>query len=265
MKIAVLFDGAGLARLGLEQAGHECVGVELHPVKHHLSKMVGSGNSVLMDAKDFDLTGFDAVWASPPCSTRSTAIKDLTGNGGLRDPVYQQDHLPFSLALDVPVLWVENVTVQGSKGNEWGLTWNAAQFEKDNQRQNRNRVIGGRYELPEVYHPYRRWFPGVCPCVSATEWKGCASDKLRASRHYGRKLTLQEVAYHMGIEIPAGWHQIPEDFMPDYRHRAIHWERKLYEALGNGVPVWMARAFGEAQHGVYSSPQRGDFSGVVQK
>ena len=26
MRIAVLFDGAGLARLGLEQAGHTCVG-----------------------------------------------------------------------------------------------------------------------------------------------------------------------------------------------------------------------------------------------
>ncbi len=38
MNIAVLFDGAGLARLGLEQAGHTCTGIELDPLKHMLSK-----------------------------------------------------------------------------------------------------------------------------------------------------------------------------------------------------------------------------------
>ena len=263
MRVAVLFDGAGLARLGLEQAGHECVGVELHPWKHYLSSFVGSGNSVLMDATKFDLSGFDAVWASPPCSTRSTAIKDLTGQGGLRDAEFQQDNLPFALAIETPILWVENVTIQGSKGNEWGLPWNAAQFEETNPRQNRNRIVGGRYELPHVYHAYKRWFPGTCPCISATEWKGCGSDKLRASRHYGRKLTLEEIAYHMGIEIPDGWRATPDGFMPGYRHRDIHWQRELYEALGNGVPVWMAKAFGVAQMGVYESPQRGDFSKVL--
>ena len=46
LNILVLYDGAGLARLGLEQAGHTCTGVELHPVKHEMSKFVGSGNSI---------------------------------------------------------------------------------------------------------------------------------------------------------------------------------------------------------------------------
>ena len=73
MKIAVLFDGAGLARLGLEQAGHECTGVELDPAKHYLSQFVGSGNCILADATTFDVSGFDAVWASPPCQQRSSA------------------------------------------------------------------------------------------------------------------------------------------------------------------------------------------------
>ena len=55
MKIAVLFDGAGLARLGLEQAGHDCIGFELDPWKHYLSTWVGSGNCVLADARKVDL------------------------------------------------------------------------------------------------------------------------------------------------------------------------------------------------------------------
>lgn len=247
MKIAVLFDGAGLARLGLEQAGHECVGVELCPWKHHLSTLTGSGNSVHMDALAFDTSGFDAAWASPPCAQRSSAPKDLTSKGGYRDIELQGNHLEWSLAIDAPVLWVENVTVQGSKGNEWGTAYNAAQFEQD-PRQNRNRVIGGRYPAPHVFHPYRRWFPGTCPCVSATEYKGCASDKLRASRFYGRKLTVQECAYRMGFEIPDAWFTIPEAFHPTWpqKRREIHWERNIYEAIGNGVPVFMARAFGEA-------------------
>lgn len=248
MKIAVLFDGAGLARLGLEQAGHECVGVELCPKKHELSKRTGSGNSVLGDAKEFNLSGFDAVWASPPCATRSSVPKDLTGRGGLRDPALQQDHLAWSLGIDVPVLWVENVTVQGATGNDWGITYNAAQFTEV-PLQNRNRVIGGRHPAPKVYREYKRWAGlGVCPCITATEYKGCASDRMRASRHYGRKLTVQECAHHMGLEIPEAWFEIPDWFMTDIpqRNRVIQWERNIYEAIGNGVPVYMARAFGEA-------------------
>jgi site-specific DNA-cytosine methylase len=35
MKIAVLFDGAGLARKGLEDSGHECTGFEIDPVSHY--------------------------------------------------------------------------------------------------------------------------------------------------------------------------------------------------------------------------------------
>lgn len=249
MKVAVLFDGAGLARLGLERAGHICTGVDLDPVKHHFSQLTGSGRCELGDARDFDLTGYDAIWMSPPCAQRSTAIKDLTRKGGYRNIEYQQDHLEWCLTLKyaglLGISWIENVTIQGSKGNDWGRTWNAAQF-LEAPLQNRNRVIGGVHDAPKVFRPYRRWHPGICPTISATEYKGCASDRLRASRYYGRKLTVQECAYHQGFEIPSTWFNIPDWFMPDYRHRAIHWERKIYEAIGDGVPVYMAQAFGQA-------------------
>lgn len=240
MKIAVLFDGAGLARLGLEQAGHDCVGFELNPWKHCLSRHVGSGNCVLADARDVDLSEFDAVWASPPCQTHSIAATQ----GGPKCQVLPGESysdgtlLAWSEQIEKSVLWVENV--------DWHATrhlpiYNAAQFI-DPPIQNRSRRIGGRYLAPTVLRPYRRAEPGICPTVTATEHRGCASDRRRASRFYGRKLTPDECAYHQGFEIPDAWRSPPSNWPASY----IAWTRNLYEAIGNGVPVYMARAFGEA-------------------
>jgi site-specific DNA-cytosine methylase len=137
------------------------------------------------------------------------------------------------------VLWVENVTSQTKANNTWGTVYNAAQFTPE-PIQNRNRIIGGRYELPSVYRDYKRAFKGVCPCITASEYKGCATDKRRASRFYGRRITIQEAAYHQGLEIPQAWYNVPDGFTKG------QWTRNLYEAIGNGVMVDMARAFGEA-------------------
>ncbi len=241
MNIAVLFDGAGLARLGLEQAGHECTGFELDPIKHALGQHVGNGPTVLADATEVDLRGFDAVWASPPCQLHSAARTQ-----GPPVSEYATDLMWWSLALPHSVLWVENVTRYAKGSNEWGRVWNAAQFEAE-PRQNRNRVVGGRYLAPETHHHYRRAFKGVCPCVTATEYKGCASDKRRASRFYGRRLTVGECAYRQGLDVPEAWWALinvnPCGLTP------AGMRRELYEAIGNGVPVYMARAFGEAHRG----------------
>lgn len=234
MRVAVLFDGGGLARLGLERAGHTCVGYELDPAKHRLSVHLGSGNSILADVRDVDLSGFDGVWASPPCQWRSDA---RTQGAPVSD--FATDLLEWSLALPHDVLWVENVTSQTPDKNQWGTTWNAAQFLQE-PIQNRNRVIGGRYEQPEVYHDYRKAFKGVCPCITASEDRGCASDSRRASRFYGRKLTIQECAYHQGLDVPESWWPTPVGWTPG------RWRKNLYQAIGNGVPVYMAEAFGRA-------------------
>lgn len=236
MKIACLFDGAGLARLGLERAGHSVVGYELDPWKHHLSQCVGSGNCILADVRDVDLSGFDAVWASPPCQFRSSARTQ-----GLPNSLYATDLVEWSLELPHDILWVENVTVQGAGQNDWGKVWNAAQFMHV-PIQNRNRVIGGRYPDPIVFREWKKAYPGVCPCVTATEYKGCASDKRRASRFYGRRLTIKDCAYHQGFEIPDAWLDVPQG----WHGTETAWRNNIYEAIGNGVPVYMAEAFGRA-------------------
>jgi site-specific DNA-cytosine methylase len=239
LKIAVLFDGAGLSRLGLEQAGHICTGYELNPIAHHLSKSVGSGNSILADVKDIDYSEYDAIWASPPCQKRSSARTQGNAKGDFAD-----DLLEWSLNLhkqypNLKYIWIENVTVQGKTGNDWGRIYNAAQFGED-PIQNRNRIIAGKYIPPVEQRSYKKAFPNICPCITASEYKGCASDKRRASRFYGRRLTLEECAYHMGFVIPETWKT------PLKGYTQSKWNEELYRAIGNGVPVYMAKAFGEA-------------------
>jgi site-specific DNA-cytosine methylase len=238
LKIAVLFDGVGLSRLGLEMAGHECTGYELNPIAHYLSKFVGSGNTILSDVRDVDLSGFDAIWASPPCQTRSSA---RTQGDAIGD--YCEDLLEWSLNLKnkypEKIVWVENVTIQGKEGNDWGIVFNAAQFG-ETPIQNRNRIIGGRYPLPKVEREYQKTFKGICPCVTASEYKGCATDNRRASRFYGRRLTIHECAYHQGFKIPEEWKKALSGYSQS------KWNEEIYRGIGNGVPVYMAKAFGEA-------------------
>lgn len=259
MKIAVLFDGAGLARLGLEQAGHECTGFEISPSKHYLSKMVGSGNCVLADATKVDLSVYDAVWASPPCQKRSQALTNA--NYLLRREKYDplDDLLSYSLSIqdrfpNIKVLWVENVFAKRKVDNLWGNYWNAVQF-LEIPIQNRSRIIGGSYAHPHVYREFKRYYPKlqpICPTITASEYKGGVNGFKRASVWYGRRIWIEEAAYHQGFAIPRdllkSWYHIPYLKHPE-KHRSYTWREwliELYEAIGNGVPVYMARAFGEA-------------------
>ena len=237
MKIAVLFNGAGLARLGLEQAGHDCTGFEIDTHRHYLSKLTGSGNCIQVDATKVDLSGFDAVWASPPCQLRSRA---KTQGAPVND--YADDYLEWCLNLPHDILWVENVLGITLKDRNWGKVYNAGQFRQV-KGQNRNRIIGGRHLSPKVYYSYRHKYDTCSPCIMATEWKGCATDQRRASRAYGRKLYLMECAQLQGLplDILETWKQYP-NYWTDGPKR---WKHQLYEAVGSGVPVYMAKAFGD--------------------
>lgn len=256
LNIAVLFDGAGLARLGLEQAGHICTGYELHPAKHHLSTLLGSGNCQIANVLDLtpaDMQDYDAIWASPPCQSRSGAGDSNTSKNKLdRDLNDRLLEHTFKLCQSVGISWIENVIEPGGN-NSWGIKYNAAQF-LEVPIQNRQRVIGGVHESPFVWREYKQHYHGdgwnLPMAVMASMWKRGNYGSKDASVWYGRRLTIRECAYHQGLTIPESLLQSWFYPMPGYT--ASKWRRQLYEAIGNGVPVYMSKAFGEA----YSKPNQ---------
>ena len=244
LNILVLYDGAGLARLGLEQAGHTCSGVELNPIKHEMGQYVGSGNCILGDVlelPDSFYAPFDAFFSSPPCQSYSDQkTDDKIGEYG------NPECLPHSIELikrfPDKVTWIENVVSPYFKA--FGTHYNAAQFLL-HPVQRRRRIIAGNYLAPSVFREFKydyKELRGVCPpaCL-ASEFGGGSAKELKKERrkftrwyqsHYGRLPTVEEMALAQGFTIPDEWQQFTK--------------RQTSEAIGNGVPVFMSKAFGDA-------------------
>lgn len=64
MRIAVLWDGDGQARLILESKGHDCVGFEIRKSQYEKCLEIGSGRCAFANPMSVDLASFDGVWVN---------------------------------------------------------------------------------------------------------------------------------------------------------------------------------------------------------
>jgi len=94
-----LFCGAGGAGMGYHRAGFDVVGVDIDPQPHYPFEFHQA------DATTFDLSGFDAIHASPPCQRFS---KSVSRTNRKRHPDYI-GAIRFRLAMSGVPFVIENV------------------------------------------------------------------------------------------------------------------------------------------------------------
>jgi DNA (cytosine-5)-methyltransferase 1 len=79
-----LFCKAGGATKGLQRAGYHVTGVDIEPQPHYCGDVFYQA-----DAMEFDLSGYDLIWASPPCPrySRITQANNRNNHPDLVAPI----------------------------------------------------------------------------------------------------------------------------------------------------------------------------------
>lgn len=201
-----LFCGAGGASMGLHRAGFDVIGVDIAPQPNYPFPFIQA------DAlrPPFDLSGFDFIWASPPCQAYSIvkALAKARNGSYSRHPDLVSHTRSMLEAWEVPFV-IENVPAAPLRNP---LYLYGSQFDLKTQRK---RGFESNVLLMEPGRPYRRMqTPSAGNGLGPNgEISVCGSGGVRG-------LTTDEIIKHwqsaMGIDWTGVRQEIAEAIPPAY-------------------------------------------------
>lgn len=223
-----LFCGAGGAGMGLHRAGFDVVGVDNVERKRYPFRFVQA------DALTFDLSGFDFIWASPPCQGY-TSMRHAPGAKGaplLIDAI--RDRMPS----DVP--WcIENVE-EAAWAMRSPVTLCGSMFDLGAQgcRTQRHRLFEANFPLPQpsCRHDDRP----VIGVYGGHARKRAASAGGRGTRDVWDGGHRPAAAEAMGID----WMTLAEmsEAIPPVYAEFVGWAAQAHMATTRGFEMVRARA-----------------------
>jgi DNA (cytosine-5)-methyltransferase 1 len=204
VRLLDLFCGAGGASVGYARAGWEVVGVDLrdqprYPFEFHQA-----------DALSFDLSGFDAIHASPPCQGYSGHVSSedsiYAGTRGRLEPLLIDAIRDRLVEAGVPYV-IENVV--GARP----FLWNPVQLcgVMFGLPIPRHRLFESPYLASQPRHPVCR---GVAKAYAAA--RGWDARDMTVTGKGRRAGTLDRWAEVMGIDWPMTQHEMRESIPPSY-------------------------------------------------
>jgi len=218
LKALDLFCGAGGVSTGLERAGFDVWGVDIHPQPNYPFDFIQA------DALNVCLDDFDFIWASPPCQGYSGHVSSMDSEyvptRGMNEPLLIDPIRERLIATGKPYI-IENVY-----GARWWLhdpiMLCGTMF---NLPIARHRLFESNLTLKPPEHPKCR---GVAKRFALeNDWEYRDMSVTGKGRHAGTAERWKQI---MGITHHMTQHEIVESIPPPYA-----------EYLGNQVREWIER------------------------
>lgn len=204
MKALDLFCGGGGASWGLMQAGFDVTGVDINPQSNYPFRFIQQ------NALTVDLSGYNLIWASPPCQGYSKHVSSADSpyvkSRGMNEPRLIADIRQRLIQSGIPYV-IENVA--------------GARYYLESPIE----LCGGMFGLPIARH---RWFEssfsinppihyecrGIAKRFSEDNgWEYRDMSVTGKGRHSGTSARWKQI---MGIEHDMTQHQIVESIPPAY-------------------------------------------------